>query len=435
MSKKQKHIKESGFFEEGQRTYTYYLMALSFTLLIATTFFLYYHINSDENWEFMQKKHFVEEITIKPGDSIFGIMEPYQISDHEIQKMLKKVKKSIDLNKLKTNQLIQIEYLETLSGQKIPSSILIPIDHKKRIKIDLQEPEYQVTEINIEFFRTITQVSGSVNGSIVKSGLAAGVPTKNLTEIINVYSNKMDLAKDIKKGDKFLLLIEKFIAEDNSSFFYGKTLYASLTSKGEAKKLYRFKSGNTDTFFDEQGKSTKTAITKKPIIAKRISSPFGIRIHPIFGHKRMHTGVDFAASIGTPVYAAGDGHIVHIGIHGAYGKYIKIKHNKKLHTAYAHLKGFAKGLKNGSLVKQNQVIGYVGSSGRSTGPHLHYEVLIDNKFVDPLKINFIPTNQLSGKLKEQFIQYKKIIDSYLIQEQTQESQLASNLANYKFTNS
>ena len=435
MKKNQKHTEESAFFDRGNRSYAYYLMALSLTLLIATSLFLYYHISSDENWDFIQKKYFVEEVKVKQGDSITQIMMPYQISDSEVQKMVKKVKNKIDLSKLKSGQILQIEYLETLSGQKIPSSILIPIDRKKRIKIEMQEPEYPVTEINIEFFRTITQVSGSVNGTIIKSGLAAGVSTKNLTEMVNIYSSKMDIAKEVKKGDKFTLLIEKFIAEDDSSFFYGKTLYASLSAKGQERKFYLFKSDNTELFFDEQGKSTKTAIIKKPLMAKRISSHFGVRSHPILGHKRMHTGVDYAASAGTPIYAAGDGRIIHIGHHGAYGKYIKIRHNQKLHTAYAHLKGFAKGMKNGSNVKQNQVIGYVGSTGRSTAPHLHYEVIINNQFVDPLKISFIPTKQLVGKTKERFLQYKKIIDSFLIQGQKQESQLASSLDNYKFSQS
>ena len=434
MPKTREKSKKLVFFNRSTKAYIYYFALFSAVLLTVGSIFLYQRlISEDPLYLLPQKKYFVDEIIIKKGDSLYQILSPYQISNNEIQSMIDKVKKKFDLKKLKINQKVQIQYSETLNGEKIPVFMIIQTDAKQKIKIDIQDKNYSITEINVEFVRNIIEISCTINGNIVKSALLAGAPTKNLTEIINVYSNKIDFQKDVKKGDKFVMLVEKFVSDDGNSFFFGKTVYSSLTLQGQEKRLYLFKHPDgTESFFDEAGKSAKTSIMKRPLRAKRVSSPFGFRIHPVFGHKRMHTGVDFAAAVGTPVYAAGDGKIVHIGRHAAYGKYIKIQHNSKLHTAYAHLKGFAKGLKDNSRVKQGQVIGYVGSTGRSTGPHLHYEVLINNKFVDPLKINFIPTKQLTGKNKESFTSYKNIIDSFLMQEKRQEELLASNLQNYQF---
>ena len=435
MSNKQRSKQNSSFFNRSNKVYLYYFAVLFAAFLTITGIFSYHKLTSDEIFESpLQKKYFVDEIKVKPGDTLYQILSPYQISKGEINSMMSKLKKKVDLKKLRANQIIQVQYSEDLNGEKVPVSLIISITDKNKIKIDIQDDSYPTTEINVEFRRNIIEVSTTINGNIVKSGLLAGAPTKNLMEIVNVYSNKIDLQKDVKKGDRLVMLLEKFVAQDGNSFFFGKTLYSSLTVNGTEKKLYLFKHPDgSENFFDDSGKSAKLSIMKKPVMAKRISSHFGIRIHPTFGYKRMHNGVDFAAPVGTPIYAAGDGKIVHIGIHGSYGRYLKIQHQPKLHTGYGHMKGFAKGLKKGSRVKQNQVIGYVGSTGRSTGPHLHYEVIINNQFVNPLKINFIPTKQLSGKNKELFNGYKRIIDSFLIQEKKQEQQLASSLANYKFS--
>jgi len=412
------------------KSYIYYLVLFLIIGSVLSSLVLYQKsFISDETYVNQPQKFFIDEIKVKSGDNLYKILSPYQISQEEILALIKAVTPKFDLKKIKAGQMLWLRYSENLQGEKVPMSIMVPINLRKKMKIDIEDGKYKVSDIEIEFERKILEISALVKGSFIKAALEAGAPTKNLMEMINIYSNKIDFQKDIRKGDRISMLIEQFTSEDGYTSFFGKTLYSSLVLNGVDHKLYFFKTKTgIESFFDDQGKSAKTSIMKKPVVAKRISSPFGIRIHPILRTKKMHTGCDFAAQVGTPIYAGGDGKIIFIGRHGGYGKYIKIRHNAGLHTAYAHMKGFAKGLKVNSSVKQGQVIGYVGTSGMSSGPHLHYEVLINNKFVDPLKIKFIPTKQLSGEDKEKFTKYKNTIDTFL----GEEKKLTSSLESYNF---
>lgn len=424
--KKQEQIPISNY----AKSYIYYLVLFLIIGCVLGSLVLYQKsFISDEIYAHQPQKFFIEEIKVGNGDNLYKILSPYQISQEEILALINAAKPKFDLKKIKPGQTIWLRYSENLQGEKVPMSIMVQINLRKKLKIDIEDEEYKVSDIEIEFERKILEVSALVKGSLIKAALEAGAPTKNLMDIITVYSNKIDFQKDVRKGDQLSMLIEQFTSEDGYTSFFGKTLYSSLVLNGVNHKLYFFKTkAGIGSFFDEKGKSAKMAIMKKPLVAKRMSSPFGIRVHPILRTKKMHTGVDFAAPVGTPIYAGGDGKIIFIGRHAGYGKYIKIRHNGSLHTAYAHMRGFAKGLKVNSSVKQGQVIGYVGTSGMSSGPHLHYEVLINNKFVDPLKIKFIPTKQLSGEDKEKFTKYKNTIDAFL----SEEKKLASSLESYNF---
>lgn len=412
------------------KSYIYYLVLFLIIGSVLGSLLLYQKsFISDEMYANQPQKFFIEEIKVGKGDNLYKVLSPYQISQEEILALIKVVTPKFDLKKIKAGQIVWVRYSENLQGEKVPMSIMVQINLRHKLKIDIEDGEYKVSDIEIEFERKILEVSALVKGSLIKAALEAGAPTKNLMEMINVYSNKIDFQKDVRKGDHISMLIEQFTSEDGYTSFFGKTLYTSLTLKGVDHKLYFFKTkAGIESFFDEKGKSAKTSIMKKPVVAKRMSSPFGIRIHPILRTKRMHTGVDFAAPVGTPIYAGGDGKIIFMGRHGGYGKYVKIRHNGGLHTAYGHMRGFAKGLKVNSSVKQGQVIGYVGTSGMSSGPHLHYEVLINNQFVDPLKIKFIPTKQLAGEDKEKFTKYKNTIDAFL----SEEKKLTSSLDSYDF---
>ena len=405
-----KRSKEELFADRYTRVYVYYL-ALFFIVGIAFGgAFLYQRVfQTEDMYVHPSEKFFVEEIKIQKGDNLYQILSPFEISDREIHTMIKVVNPKINLAKLKIDQLLWIRYSENSESEKTPISLTLQVNQQRKIKIDLEDQTYKVSDVKVVFNRKIIEVSGSVNGSIINSAILAGAPRKNVIQMINSYSNKIDFQKEIRKGDRFSMLIEKFISEDGHNSFFGKTLYSSVSTQSKELKLYLFKPKNgSETFLDENARSMKTSIMKKPLVAKRISSKFGLRKHPTFGTVRLHSGVDFAAPAGTPIYAGGDGRIIRIGRRGGYGKYIKIRHNAKLHTAYAHMKGFAKGLKVNSRVKQGQVIGYVGTTGVSTGPHLHYEVIINGKFVDPLKIKFTPTNQLTGIQKKEFLHTNKL---------------------------
>ncbi len=219
-----------------------------------------------------------------------------------------------------------------------------------------------------------------------------------MIELMRAFSYDVDFQREIQPGDKFDLVYEAFYDNEGRMAKTGNILVASLSLSGTPLSLYSFtpSSGFTD-FFDEKGQAVRKALLRTPVDGARLSSGFGVRKHPILGYNKMHKGLDFAAPSGTPIYAAGDGVIERIGRNGGYGKYIRIRHHSGYKTAYAHMKGYGKGVKKGKRVKQGQIIGYVGTTGRSTGPHLHYEVLVNNKQVNPRKIK-LPAGE---KLKKQ----------------------------------
>ena len=219
-----------------------------------------------------------------------------------------------------------------------------------------------------------------------------------MSEVIKAFSYDVDVQRDIQPGDLYGVVYERFEDEDGNLARTGDVLFASMTLSGKAIGIYRYtdRDGFTD-YYDQDGHSLRKALLKTPIDGARISSGFGMRKHPILGYSKMHKGIDFAAPSGTPIYAAGNGTIVKIGRNGGYGNYVKIKHANGYATAYAHLSKFAKGLKNGSKVKQGDVIAYVGSTGRATGPHLHYEVMVSGSQVNPKDVKLPTGTTLTGK--------------------------------------
>ncbi|TFG47962.1 MAG: M23 family metallopeptidase, partial [Gemmatimonadales bacterium] len=222
-------------------------------------------------------------------------------------------------------------------------------------------------------------------------------PNPVLIELIRIFSFDVDFQRDIQPGDRFEVLYDALLETDGSLAKTGEVLYAALTLSGQRLELYGFtpKSGFAD-FFDTKGQSVRKTLMRTPIDGARLSSGFGMRKHPILRYTRMHRGTDFAAPSGTPIYAAGDGTVEIAGRKGAYGKYVRLRHNSTYQTAYAHMSRFAKGTRSGARVRQGQVIGYVGTTGRSTGPHLHYEVLVNGKQVNPSKIKLASGEKLKG---------------------------------------
>lgn len=243
-----------------------------------------------------------------------------------------------------------------------------------------------------------TRSIGSINSSLYVSAVKQGVPLPILMETVRIYSWDVDFQRQIQKGDRFELVYERVLTEDGEFVRHGRILYGNMTLSGEANHLYLHKTADgTLDYFDENGQSARKALMKTPINGARLSSGFGRRHHPVLGYTKMHRGVDFAAPRGTPIYAAGSGTITVRGRNGGYGNYIKIRHNSNYSTAYAHMKGFSRKLTRGSRVKQGQVIGYVGSTGRSTGPHLHYEVLRNGRRLNPMRLKMPSGRKLKGK--------------------------------------
>ncbi|MCP4329149.1 MAG: peptidoglycan DD-metalloendopeptidase family protein [Alphaproteobacteria bacterium] len=258
-----------------------------------------------------------------------------------------------------------------------------------------------------EVRRALTQEprigGGVITSSLFETGAAAGMPPAVLVEMIRAFSYDVDFQREIRQGDSFEVLYERIKDDTGEVVHPGKVVYAELVLSGKEKRLFRFtpKSGITD-FFHDNGHSVRRALLRTPIDGARISSGFGKRRHPILGYNKMHKGLDFAAARGTPIYAAGDGKIEKAGRNGGYGKYVRIRHSGDYKTAYAHLHRIQKGIKPGKRVKQGQVVGYVGSTGRSTGPHLHYEVHVKGRQVNPLSVKLPAGEKLKGNELEAF---------------------------------
>ncbi|MEE3095102.1 MAG: peptidoglycan DD-metalloendopeptidase family protein, partial [Pseudomonadota bacterium] len=237
-----------------------------------------------------------------------------------------------------------------------------------------------------------------IDTSLYVAGVNAGLRQATLAKLIQAFSFDVDFQRDIRRGDAFNVMYEEYRDEDGAVVKSGDILVAELTSSGKTSRLYRFetKDGFTD-FYDAKGQSVRKALLRTPIDGARISSSYGMRRHPILGYNKMHKGLDFAARRGTPIFAAGNGLVEYAGRNGGYGKYVRIRHNSTFKTAYAHMHRYGKGIRKGRRVKQGQIIGYVGSTGRSTGPHLHYEVHKNGRQVNPRSIKLPSGRKLKGR--------------------------------------
>ncbi|MGF1639817.1 MAG: M23 family metallopeptidase [Rhodospirillales bacterium] len=250
----------------------------------------------------------------------------------------------------------------------------------------------------------LARASGTITSSLFVDGERVGVPVAILVELIRAYSWDVDFQRDIHPGDRFEILYQRIVDVDGHTVHHGDIAYAALTVGGKRKALYRYvRSDGEADFFELDGKSVRKALLRTPVDGARLSSGFGNRRHPILGYTRMHRGVDFAAPPGTPIYAAGSGTVEIAGRKGSYGNYVRIRHNAEYATAYAHMRGFARGIRAGTRVKQGQVIGYVGSTGSSTGPHLHYEVIRGGVQINPINIKVATGPKLDGNELKRFL--------------------------------
>ena len=287
------------------------------------------------------------------------------------------------------------ELLEELSFQPDPETI---------VSVSRTEDGYQASSDKIELTTSRNVAAGTIEQSLFLAAERTGVPLPVLMEMIELYSYEVDFQRDIQPGDSFEVMYQELKNDAGERVRYGDILYASMTLSGHEVRLYSYVDSNGDAdFYNQKGESYRRALMRTPINGARLSSGYGKRKHPILGYTKMHKGIDFAAPRGTPIFAAGNGTIDKIGRNGGYGNYIRIRHNDSYDTAYAHMKGFAKGLKQGSRVKQGDVIGYVGTTGRSTGPHLHYEILKNNAQVNPIRVKMPSGKTLEGKELKTFL--------------------------------
>ncbi|MCE9523174.1 MAG: M23 family metallopeptidase [Alphaproteobacteria bacterium] len=258
---------------------------------------------------------------------------------------------------------------------------------------------FAAREVVKQLKATDARATGTIEGSLYLSAKAAGVPESVIVDLIRIYSYDVDFQREVRSGDKFDLLYTNYVDETGDAVKGGAIQFAELTLKGERKPLYRFTTSDDQTtdYFTPKGWSGKRMLMRTPIDGARLTSGFGMRFHPILGYTKMHKGVDFGAATGTPVMASGNGVVEMADWFGGYGRYVRIKHVNSYSTAYAHLSRFARGIKSGTRVRQGQVVGYVGTSGRSTGPHLHYEVMVKAKQINPMGVKLPTGRSLAGR--------------------------------------
>ena len=335
--------------------------------------------------------------TVGQGEAFNKILKIYSVPDYEIGKITKTLNIDYNLNKLKTKSIIKFTIDQSKNKEIV--SFIFPVSRTEKIYLvkntetELFEKKTIITDLN----RRVVFKEGRITQSLYKTAIDLNIKPNIIIEFARVYGFQVDFQRDIRKNDKFQIMYEVFEDDNGKIFETGNILYADLKLSGTNNSLYYFDKKGSEGHYDENGKSVKKALMKTPINGARLSSKFGMRKHPIDGFNKMHRGTDFAAPMGTPIMASGDGIITRARWCGGGGNCIKIKHNSTYSTIYAHMKNFARGMKEGARVKQGQIIGFVGSTGKSTGPHLHYEVVKNGK-----KINSQTLKLPSGKsLKNQ----------------------------------
>lgn len=340
-------------------------------------------------------------VQIKPGSTLMSAILSAGVGDKDAHKAVSALKRIFDLRKIPAGQLAHIE---TRAEDNFLYSILLPLSAEKDIgayRIDSKLFSSYENVKNLE--REMRSSRGVIQNSLFVSTQQANVPMNIAMNMIRLFSWDIDFQRDIHPGDKFELLFETFLDDAGRKVKDGEILRATLNVRGKQLELYRYeqKDGTVD-YFNRNGESVRKALLKTPVDGARLSSRYGKRRHPVLGYTRMHRGIDFAAPRGTPIVAAGDGVVEVAGRNGGYGRYIRIRHNSNYKTAYAHLWRFSKNGRRGKRVKQGQIIGYVGSSGISTGPHLHYEIHRNGRQINPLALKLPTGKKLRGKDLENF---------------------------------
>ncbi len=351
------------------------------------------------------------QLIIGKGDTFAKLLKNEGFSNREVHNMMQCMKKHYNPRTLTPQHLIELTR-NTKDGHFLSLTIRPRID-QEIIIIPKGMEDYQSDRRDITLEQTMHFVEGSIGGSLYQALVKENVPASMIHSIIMAYSYDVDFQRSIQLGDSFALLYTTYQDPNTGRQRPGELLCASLTLNGKPLYIYRFEQKSGDyNYYSPTGASMRKGLLRTPIDGARISSGFGLRRHPVLGYTKQHKGVDFAAPSGTPIMAAGGGTVEKIGPFGSYGNYIRIRHSSGYATAYAHLSRYASGLHQGQQVPQGRIIGYVGTTGRSSGAHLHYEVLQNNKQINPMKLKLIPSTKLAGNQLNQFRLAKAKLDQH-----------------------
>ena len=391
---------------------------LLFTTILSTTYYNFNKKKIFENYKnilnnvYFKKtiNHIFENLEpkfktvvhkIEEGETFDKILETYAIKEEEISNIKNNLSKKINLNRLKTNQKIQFTVDQSNNHLK---EFIFQISNTEKIYLTKigEKDEFNQKIILTKLRKEIVYRENIILNSLYKSATQKKIPINTIIEFARIYGFEVDFQRDIRKRDTFQIMYEVFIDDNKKILETGEILFANLKLSGKDKSLYFFDYNQSKGHYDKSGKSSQKALMKTPINGARLSSPFGMRKHPIDGFNKMHRGTDFAAPTGTPIMASGNGIVKKAGWCGGGGNCVVIKHNSTYQTVYAHMSKFAFGIRSGVRVKQGQTIGYVGSTGKSTGPHLHYEVIMNGKKINSQKLKLPSGKVLKGKERKLF---------------------------------
>ena len=401
-----------------------FLFFLMIITIISTTFYNNARTQINNNYKnvinniYFQKsiEHIFNNLTprykninhkISNGETFDKILNSYSITSDEISQIKKELDLDYNFNNLKTNLDIKITIDE--SNNKKITSFILPISRTKKIQLtrssetDLFTKNIIITNLN----KRIIFKEGKILQSLYKAAIDLKIQPNIIVEFAGIYGFQVDFQRDIRKNDKFQIMYEVFEDDNGKIFETGNVIFADLKLSGVNNSLYYFGKKGSEGHYDKNGRSVKKALMKTPINGARLSSAFGMRKHPIDGYNKMHRGTDFAAPMGTPIMASGSGIITRARWCGGGGNCVKIKHNSTYQTIYAHMKSFGRGIREGIRVKQGQIIGYVGSTGKSTGPHLHYEVVKNGKKINSQNLK-LPSGKILKNKARKIFEVKKI---------------------------
>ena len=340
---------------------------------------------------------------VNPGESFETIIDKLNLDKKERKKILDYIAKKKIKIILFENQKLTFE-IDNLKNKKVTKTI-IPLNKKRDLIISLnQQNMFEYAELTKELTLSTLYKENYIKNSLYKAAIEKQIDPNIIVQFAQIYGFQVDFQRDIRKNDSFQIVYEEYKNQENQTVDFGNILYANLILKGKSLELYFYEStkDKIKDHFEANGQSIKKTLMKTPINGARLSSSYGMRKHPILGYNKMHQGTDFAAPMGTPIMASGSGVIKKVGWCGGGGNCIKIRHNSVYSTVYAHMSKFARGMKRGVRVNQGQIIGYVGSTGMSTGPHLHYEVIQNGKKVNSQTLKLPSGKKLKGKDREQF---------------------------------
>ena len=337
---------------------------------------------------------------IKDGDTIENIFKKFGISNKQVDIIVEKIKK-MRLADIKTGQKISFLLKRNIGSKEIEIvNVNYPLSKETFVQIDKKKNKIEVTKNITQLYKKEIVLSGEINTSLYRSATDSGIEPNVILEFARIFGFEVDFQRDIRKGDEFEILFERFTDDRGKKIKTGKILYAFLDINNQKIQLYRFGKKNNYDYYNLDGKSISKALMKTPINGARLSSPFGNRKHPILGFTKHHNGTDFAAPTGTPIMASGNGTVIKAGWCGNGGNCVRIRHNSSYTTGYGHLSKFA--TKTGRRVRQGQIIGYVGNTGMSTGPHLHYTVKYNGKFINSQKLKLPSGKVLKGDERKLF---------------------------------